>query len=619
MRSRVSPGLVAALLLLWGSSGGASSGCGGEAATNDPPSSSTSPAPTPEPTAETTPAPTLAGTWTEAQSEAVLSRTMRVHVAPDLSHLSEGERAAVRELLAAGTLLDRAYLRQRHPAGAEALDFVVAHPELTRERDLFRAMQGPIATTLDNERLAFLSVGAETPARAMYPAGTTRESFEAFLVAHPERRGELLDDRTVVWPATDERRAEALAILTRHPVIDGLHPGLRDRLERDQDFLAVPYSVAFAEELVPVFGHLFAAASAVEGDDPAFARFLRLRARDLLADDYEGGDAAWVTSDFTGNLNAQIGAYETYDDPLFGVKSFFALSLLVRDRARSTELASAVTAMQGVEDALPHPTHRRVRTDTHVGVYEIIADFGQARGTNTATILPNEAYLSRQYGRTILLRATILLSPELFAESARAFDAAAPAHQGELRIDGNFHRTLWHEVGHYLGVDRSADGRDLDVALADTADLFEEMKADLVSLFAARFLHGEHLIDDARLSAIEAAGIRRVLLKNQPRREQPYQTMQLIQWNWFLDHGLLSFRDGALVIDRSHYAEAVETLLHEVLAIQASGDRDRADAFVTQWTTWQPELHGVIAQRMRESERSRFALVTYEALGEHRE
>ena len=559
----------------------------------------------------------LTSTWTAAQSDAVLSRTMRVHVAPDLSHLTEAERVAVGELLAAGALLDRAYLRQRHPEGGDALDFLAVHPELTRERDLFRAMEGPIATTLDNERLPFLSVAAETPSRAMYPEGTTRESLEAFLSAHPERRADLLDDRTVVWPATPERRAEALATLARHPVIEGLHPELRAHLVHDETFLAVPYSVAYAEELVPVVAHLFTAARAIEHEDVAFARYLRLRARDLLADDYEGGDAAWVTSDFTGNLNAQIGAYETYDDPLFGVKSFFALSLLVRDRARSAELASAVTAMQGVEDALPYDTHRRVRSDTRVGVYEIVADFGQARGTNTATILPNEAYLSRQYGRTILLRATILLSPELFEESARAFDAAvAPAHRGELRIEGNFHRTLWHEVGHYLGVDRTADGRDLDVALADTADLLEEMKADLVSLFAARWMRGAGLIDDDRLAAIEAAGIRRVLLKNQPRREQPYQTMQLIQWNWFLDHGVLAFRDGALAIDRARYPEAVESLLREVLALQRAGDRDRAEAFVTQWTAWREELHGVVAQRMRESERSRFALVTYAALGE---
>jgi hypothetical protein len=35
---------------------------------------------------------------------------------------------------------------------------------------------------------------------------------------------------------------------------------------------------------------------------------------------------------------------------------------------------------------------------------------------------------------------------------------------------------------------------------------------------------------------------------------------------------------------------------------------------VDRWTQWRPDLHEVIAQRMRESERTRFTLVTYEAL-----
>jgi antirestriction protein ArdC len=49
--------------------------------------------------------------------------------------------------------------------------------------------------------------------------------------------------------------------------------------------------------------------------------------------------------------------------------------------------------------------------------------------------------------------------------------------------DGNFYRTLWHEVGHYLGVDRTKDDRDLDEALQEDSSVLEEMKADLVSLF----------------------------------------------------------------------------------------------------------------------------------------
>ena len=121
---------------------------------------------------------------------------------------------------------------------------------------------------------------------------------------------------------------------------------MAERLGTSETYLAVPYSVAYADDITFIYERLNAAAADVEGGDAAFARYLRLRARDLLADDYEGGDAAWVTGDFTGNLNAQIGAYETYDDALYGVKTFFALSLLVRDRPRSAELQQNLQYLQ---------------------------------------------------------------------------------------------------------------------------------------------------------------------------------------------------------------------------------------------------------------------------------
>jgi len=545
----------------------------------------------------------------------ILARTQRLHLAPDLSALSAGERAAVAELLAAGERLHRLYMDQRHPDALAAADYLAAHPELEAQRDLFRLNSGPIATTLDNTRAPILTVAPETPARNVYPSAATRAGADAFFAQHPERRAELLDPRAVVWLATPENKRRTLRTLDQHPVLDTLHPGLRARIEASERYMAVPYSVAYAEDILFVYARLNAAAAHVEAGDPAFARYLRLRARDLLADDYEGGDAAWVTGRFTGSLNAQIGAYETYDDALFGVKTFFSLSLLVRDRARSDELQAALADIQTVENALPYSDHREVRSDIPVGVYNIIADFGQARGANTATILPNEAYLARQYGRTILMRGNILLSEDLFAETQRAFAAAViPAQAGDLTPEGGFYRTLWHEVGHYLDVDQTADGRDLDDALEDVSSLYEEMKADLVSLMAARILHQRGRITDAQLTAIYASGVRRVLQKNQPRREQPYGMMQLMQWNWFLEHGVLSFADGRLTIHYGRYPAAVEALTREVLVIQRNGNRAEAEAFITRWGGWRDDLHGVVAASMREHERTRFNLVTYEAI-----
>jgi hypothetical protein len=296
--------------------------------------------------------------------------------------------------------------------------------------------------------------------------------------------------------------------------------------------------VAYADEMVRAHGLLNEAADAIDKDDAEFARYLRNRARDLLSNDYESGDASWVTGRFR-NLNAQIGAYETYGDALLGVKTFYAFSLLLTRRDETERLRSALKGLQAIEDSLPYDRRKRIREDIPVGIYDIIADFGQARSGNTATILPNEAYLVRRYGRTILLRTNMMRHPEIFQRSKAMFAAAvAPEHHAELTMDGGFYRTLWHEIGHYLGVESTRSGQDLDTALTDAADLLEEMKADLVSLYAAEALRKQNYYTDAQLRSVYASGILRVLQNNRPRRDQAYQTMQLMQWNWFLENGV---------------------------------------------------------------------------------
>lgn len=53
-----------------------------------------------------------------------------------------------------------------------------------------------------------------------------------------------------------------------------------------------------------------------------------------------------------------------------------------------------------------------------------------------------------------------------------------PTHVAELTLEGGFQRTLWHEIGHYLGVATDERGRSLGIALKEYSDLLEEMKAD---------------------------------------------------------------------------------------------------------------------------------------------
>jgi hypothetical protein len=558
--------------------------------------------------------------WTDADTRRVVESTQELTLAPDLSKLSEAERQVVANLLEAGRLFQDLYEDQLHPDAAWARESVV---EGAPEALLYRLFEGPVGTNGSNQRAPFLPVRPEMPGKNVYPFAMQRAELDAYLAAHPGERAALLAERSVVRRATGANLDQDLAALATSPGLSLLHADLRARLEQrranpSRDVLyAVPYGVAYADRLGRISTLLRESADVIENEDHDLAAYLRLRSLDLLSSNYEAGDAAWVSGRFN-NLNAQIGSYETYDDALYGVKAFYSLSLLVRDRQRSDALDDALTDIQSVEDALPYERTKRVRSQIPVGVYNVVADFGQARGLNTASILPNDAEHARKYGRTILLRYNIMTEPALFELSKNRFCAAVSERQcGDLTMDGNFQRTLWHEIGHYLGVDHTEDGRTLDEALASLSALYEEMKADLVSLFTANRLHEDGFYSDKELHTFYASGILRVLQTRQPRPDQPYQTMELMQWNWFLEHALLTLDNGRLSIHYDRYPEAVESLLREVLAIQAAGDIPRAQAFVDRWTRWDPELHGVVGRAMAGVPGGGYRLVRYAALDGH--
>ena len=565
-----------------------------------------------------------AGHWPLEKSQPLIDKTQTIRLAPDLSKLSDGERKAVAKLIEVGQIFQKLYEEQRHP---EALSSYRALEQLDKRTGstpatqnlltLYRLFQGPIATTLENKREPFLPVESSKPGKNMYPPGLTKAEID-------ENRKDLLDLRTVVHLATAKNLSDDIAKLNKYPALQTLHPGLLAQLRsltskpEPKALYAVPYAVAYADDLVKAYGLLNEAADALEKDDDEFARFLRNRARDLLSNDYESGDASWVTGHFK-NLNAEIGSYETYDDELFGVKTFFAFCLFQNRSQETTALRQAMKGLQSLEDSLPYQNHKKVREDIPVGVYDVVADFGQSRGGNTATILPNESYLARRYGRTILLRANIMRDPGIFEGTSRTLAAALGEQQAkELTSDGNFYRTLWHEVGHYLGVDRTKDGRDLDEALQDNSNTLEEMKADLVSLFVAEALHKQGYYNDAQLRSVYAGGILRVLQNNRPRRDQPYNTMQLMQWNFYLENGLLSFDPATktLQVHYDKYHEVVGKMLEKTLAVQYEGDKAASDRFIDQYTKWDENLHGVIAANIRAQQQYRFRVFKYAALGE---
>src|SRR6185369_10285060 len=174
------------------------------------------------------------------KSQPITDKTQTVHLAPDLSHLSPGERTAVAKLLEVGKIFQRIYEDQRHKQALSAyrdLQTVSKNHPNPAPIDmhlftLYRLNQGPIATTLENKREPFLPVDPVVPGKHMYPWGVTKDEIEKSFSSGSANREDILDLRSVVRAATPENLRDDEATLMKYPVLDTLHPGLRNELSK---------------------------------------------------------------------------------------------------------------------------------------------------------------------------------------------------------------------------------------------------------------------------------------------------------------------------------------------------------------------------------------------------
>lgn len=557
------------------------------------------------------------GYWPAHAVREILDKTLSLRLDGDLDATTPGERLAIDSLVEVGRVLGDLNAAQRHhqalPArhDLEALHERLGRPSRTADLlDLYGLFIGPIATTLDNELEPFLPVDGFTEGKSFYPWGIERAEIEAFCAAHPERQSEILDPHSVVRRTTPRALKDDLLTLRRHPTLSVLHPGLDAFLaalagapEREALY-AVPFSVAWPGPIFEASRHLSAASVAIADDDPDAAAFLRQRARDLLTDDNEAGDAAWIRGG-SGRFDAVIGAYEVYEDGLFGAKAAFGVSIHQRDDAATARLRSEMVHLPEIEAALPYESRRQVQTDIPVASVNVLAAFGAGVDVS-AEILPNDADLRRKYGRKILVRRNHLMHPALFSRLRTRWESViAPAHLGDLTPDGLYQQVVWHEVGHYLGPEADGEGRPIDTSLGADAQPIEELKADLLAVFATDRLRASGIVDEATTRAVAASLILACLRPVRPLRSQPYATLQLMALNAFLDGGYLVLDGDRLGIRHDRRESVVRGMLADVLAIQVTGSSQGAASYIDRYTTWD-ERHERLARTLTAVEQHRF-------------
>jgi hypothetical protein len=370
---------------------------------------------------------------------------------------------------------------------------------------------------------------------------------------------------------------------------------------RDSDLTSFPYRAEYRRFLELAARALRDAATL--SADPAFAHFLRLRAKALVTDDYYASDLAWLDL-ADPKFDIVIAPYETYLDGVLGVKTSYGAAVLIRDDAQSRRVAEFAKYIPALQWALPLAPVDRPSKAGHASPMEVGNSPFRAGDLRhgyqaVADNLPNDPRIHAQKG-----------SKKIFFENfldARVDNIVVPL-AGRLMLPkqaalvtraGYLTDTVLHEIAHELGpVFARKDGREVDIneAIGPAYSGLEEAKADVVGLFALDWLGAHGALSPAEVQSGYAAHVADLFRMLRFGAAEAHAVSETMQFNYFVRERAIVWDAAArrYGIDFARMPAAVARLAKELLEIEATGDAARAERWFAEYRTPPPELDGAL-------------------------
>jgi hypothetical protein len=500
-----------------------------------------------------------------------LAKFREVNMPYDASALTPKQQQMVAKLLQATRLLDELFWEQSDPEGLKLYRSLAgsSKPQDQQLRRMLMINGGRY--DLISENAAFAGAPPKPPGANLYPADLTQTELNAYVAKHPEQKAALYDSWTVV------RRKGAV-------------------LE------AIPYHVAYAAQLAPITQALRAAAEL--SDDAAFANFLRMRAAALLTDDYFQSDLAWLDLK-NPQFDVIFAPYETYIDGFLGVKTSYGAAVLIRNDAESRKLEAFQKFVPAIQEALPLPAADRPSKQGHsipMEVMETPLRGGDLRHGYQAVAdnLPNDARVHEQKGSKKIFFKNFMdaRTNNVILPMARSLISAAQA--GLATAEGYLTFVLMHEVSHGIGpaFARTASGKqDIRAAIGASFSALEEAKADIVSLYAVRWLADHGHYDKAKLNEVYVSRLADIFRTVRFGVAQAHGRADIMQFNYLVEQGVITFdaTSGRYALDLVKLPVAVTALSKELLEQEATGDHDRTEAWFAKYGSMTPQLAKALA------------------------
>jgi hypothetical protein len=487
-----------------------------------------------------------------------VARFRRVPMPFRTASLSAREQQMIRKLVEACEYLESIFWRQSDP-DALTLYQSLASSKNSRDLELQRYLwiNASRFDLIDNNK-PFVGTGTLPPGRGFYPANLTRAQIEQFVQQHPDRKKAIYDQFTIVrW-----------------------HGG---------DLETVPYHIAYRTFLEPAGRDLRAAANL--SGDPSFANFLRLRADALLSDNYFASDLAWLKLK-NPKVDVIFAPYETYMDDLLGVKGSYGAAVMVRDERNSKKLDVFAKYVPQIQDALPLPAEDRPSKhglETPMEVVDALFRAGDlAHGYQAvADNLPNDPRVHEQAGSKKIFFKNFMDARVNYVIVPLARKLMEPEQAVKVTSDGYMVGTVMHEICHGLGpaFSRTSAGKvEIGRAIGPLQSSVEEAKADVTGMFALQWLVDHDVLPKKSLAEYYASYVADLFRSARFGEAEDHALAEMMEFNYLLEqHALIRDRRGRYAIDYEKMPSAMSNLTKEMLEIEATGDRQRAEAWFAKY------------------------------------
>ncbi|KAG6405942.1 hypothetical protein SASPL_133536 [Salvia splendens] len=375
------------------------------------------------------------------------------------------------------------------------------------------------------------------PGASFYPPDMDKMEFELWKKSLPEdKQKEAIGFFNVIKRQSERILDESLSVATRDT----------------HDLYIVPYSQEYnalltkASDLLHKAGDLTSCSS--------LKKLLHSKADAFLSNEYYDSDIAWMELD--SKLDITIGPYETYEDALFGYKATFEAFIGVRDDEATSQLKLFGDHLQVLERNLPMDDIYKSEdvSAAPIRVVQLIYNAGDVKGPQTVAFnLPNDERIVNERGSSMVMLKNV----------------------SEAKF-----KLILLPISHEL---------------QDVHSAMEEAKADIVGLWALRFLVNKNLLPKTLLKSMYVSFLAGCFRSIRFGLEEAHGKGQALQFNYLFEKGAFLLQpDGAFSVDFDKVEAAVESLSREILTIQGRGDKCAAEALLSKYCVLTQPLKSVL-------------------------